>query len=146
MQCLNPPLEDVPDGNWYCDACIISTGNEFGFEEGKEHSLHSFQRRADGFKRAWLERYPVSATAVQKIFGGPDIKGKGKEAVPEDQQAAKPVWTQPEFQAELALEDHIEREFWRLVESQTETVEIEYGADVHSSTFGRCVKLSTLSV
>ncbi|KAF9737061.1 PLU-1-like protein [Paraphaeosphaeria minitans] len=33
-------------------------------------------------------------------------------------------------------EDDIEHEFWRLVESITETVEVEYGADVHSTTHG----------
>ncbi|KAF2743506.1 PLU-1-domain-containing protein [Sporormia fimetaria CBS 119925] len=33
-------------------------------------------------------------------------------------------------------EDDVEREFWRLVESLTETVEVEYGADVHSTTHG----------
>ena len=33
-------------------------------------------------------------------------------------------------------EDEVEREFWRLVESITETVEVEYGADIHSTTHG----------
>lgn len=33
-------------------------------------------------------------------------------------------------------EDDIEREFWRLVESVNETVEVEYGADIHSTTHG----------
>ena len=33
-------------------------------------------------------------------------------------------------------EDDVEREFWRLVESITETVEVEYGADIHSTTHG----------
>jgi len=33
-------------------------------------------------------------------------------------------------------EDDVECEFWRLVESITETVEVEYGADVHSTTHG----------
>ena len=33
-------------------------------------------------------------------------------------------------------EDEIEREFWRLVESLTETIEVEYGADIHSTTHG----------
>ena len=33
-------------------------------------------------------------------------------------------------------EDDIEREFWRLVESIKETVEVEYGADIHSTTHG----------
>ena len=35
-----------------------------------------------------------------------------------------------------ASEDDVEREFWRLVESITETVEVEYGADIHSTTHG----------
>ena len=35
-----------------------------------------------------------------------------------------------------ATEDDIEREFWRLVASLTETVEVEYGADIHSTTHG----------
>ena len=33
-------------------------------------------------------------------------------------------------------EDDVEREFWRLVESLTESVEVEYGADIHSTTHG----------
>jgi histone demethylase JARID1 len=32
----------------------------------------------------------------------------------------------------------LESEFWRLVNTQDETVEVEYGADVHSTTHGRC--------
>lgn len=38
---------------------------------------------------------------------------------------------------DLVSEDDVEKEFWRLVSSQKETVEIEYGADVHSTTHGR---------
>jgi [histone H3]-trimethyl-L-lysine4 demethylase len=33
-------------------------------------------------------------------------------------------------------EEEVEREFWRLTESLTETVEVEYGADIHSTTHG----------
>ncbi|KAB8360748.1 hypothetical protein FH972_024482 [Carpinus fangiana] len=33
-------------------------------------------------------------------------------------------------------EDDVEREFWRLVTLKTETVEVEYGADIHSTTHG----------
>lgn len=33
-------------------------------------------------------------------------------------------------------EEDIEREFWRLVENLEETVEVEYGADIHSTTHG----------
>ncbi|PSN75415.1 PLU-1-domain-containing protein [Corynespora cassiicola Philippines] len=38
--------------------------------------------------------------------------------------------------AKPVSEDDVEHEFWRLVESLTETVEVEYGADVHSTTHG----------
>lgn len=34
-------------------------------------------------------------------------------------------------------EDVCEREFWRLVENAYETVEVEYGADLHSTQHGR---------
>lgn len=37
----------------------------------------------------------------------------------------------------LVSEYDVENEFWRLVQSSHETVEIEYGADVHSTTHGR---------
>lgn len=33
-------------------------------------------------------------------------------------------------------EDDVEREFWRLVDDHTDTVEVEYGADIHSTTHG----------
>ena len=33
-------------------------------------------------------------------------------------------------------EDDVEREFWRLVECPNEEVEVEYGADIHSTTHG----------
>ena len=36
----------------------------------------------------------------------------------------------------VVTEDDVEREFWRLVESVTEVVEVEYGADIHSTTHG----------
>jgi histone demethylase JARID1 len=35
-----------------------------------------------------------------------------------------------------ASEDDVEREFWRLVEDITDSVEVEYGADIHSTTHG----------
>ena len=37
----------------------------------------------------------------------------------------------------IVSEDDVETEFWRLTESPYDTVEIEYGADVHSTTHGR---------
>lgn len=43
------------------------------------------------------------------------------------------------FGKAIVNEDDVEREFWRLTESTYDTVEVEYGADVHSTTHGRYV-------
>ncbi|GAA5928683.1 hypothetical protein JCM10213_002531 [Rhodosporidiobolus nylandii] len=117
LNCLTPPLKQVPTSQFYCSRCLFNEGADYGFEEGQDHSLHSFRRRADAFKRKWLEDHPL-----------PLDKGKGRatDAVTEDD-----VWAE-----QLAIEDHFEREFWRLVESPMDTVEVEYGADVQSTKDG----------
>jgi histone demethylase JARID1 len=45
------------------------------------------------------------------------------------------------FGRTVVSEDDVEREFWRLTESNSDTVEVEYGADVHSTTHGRYVQI-----
>lgn len=124
LNCLSPPLSEVPASQFFCDTCLLMNGAEYGFEEGEDHSLHSFRRRADAFKRKWLGEHPMPAN-----------KGKGRETDPEEamQDGADVVAEQ------MAIEDHFEREFWRLVESQHESVEVEYGADLNSTRDGGCV-------
>ncbi|GAA5991295.1 hypothetical protein JCM5350_005324 [Sporobolomyces pararoseus] len=119
LNCLSPPLRQVPTTQFYCDRCLLLNGADYGFDEGDTHSLHSFRRRADAFKRHWLEKNPL-----------PVDKGKGKQQLPSS-NPEDDVWAE-----QIAIEDHFEREFWRLVESPFETVEIEYGADVNSSKDG----------
>ncbi|KAF8760367.1 BRIGHT, ARID (A/T-rich interaction domain) domain [Rhizoctonia solani] len=77
---------------------------------GDEHSLTSFQQRDLQFRKSWFEKHPPSGEDPTRIpIGDSDIK---------------------------VSEDDVEREFWRLVQSSHETVEVEYGADVHSTTHG----------
>lgn len=120
LNCLNPPLKQVPTSQFYCDHCLLNNGADYGFEEGEEHSLFSFRRRADAFKRQWLQDHPL-----------PLDKGKGRER---DEPSDGDVWRE-----QIEIEDHFEREFWRLVESPLETVEVEYGADVQSTKDGAFV-------
>ncbi|GAA5848654.1 hypothetical protein JCM8547_004585 [Rhodosporidiobolus lusitaniae] len=119
LNCLTPPLKQVPTSQFYCDHCLLNNGADYGFEEGQDHSLFSFRRRADAFKRKWLEDHPL-----------PLDKGKGR-ALDDELQTEEDVWRE-----QIAIEDHFEREFWRLVESPLETVEVEYGADVQSTKDG----------
>ncbi|KAK9475800.1 hypothetical protein V1514DRAFT_322780 [Lipomyces japonicus] len=92
MQCLNPVLKSIPDYDWYCDKCLVGTG-EFGFEEGNVYNLRQFQEKAKNFKDHYFGHSVVN-------------------------------------------EDQVEREFWRLVQSVDDTVEVEYGADIHSTIHG----------
>ncbi|KAJ1850354.1 hypothetical protein LPJ57_008162, partial [Coemansia sp. RSA 486] len=103
MYCLNPPLNAIPNNDWYCDSCVLSAGSDFGFEDGAEYTLESFKRKGDEFKRKFFSQH----------FASTDTVDDG--SVPEDV---------------------VEREFWRLVASPYEDVEVEYGADLHSAQHG----------
>ncbi|KAK9238734.1 PLU-1-like protein-domain-containing protein [Lipomyces kononenkoae] len=103
MSCLKPQLKGIPDYDWYCDKCLVGTG-EFGFEEGQVYNLRQFQEKAKNFK----EHY---------------YSGK----LPIDPNTKEP---------REITEDEIEAEFWRLVEDVNDTVEVEYGADIHSTIHG----------
>ena len=97
---------------WYCTPCLLSQGDDYGFEEGEEHSISSFQARDAAFAHFWWNKHrPASSSR-------PDPLAR-------------------EFGRATVTEDDVEREFWRLTESSSDTVEVEYGADVHSTTHGR---------
>ena len=113
MFCLDPPLASVPKGQWYCHTCLFGTGGDFGFDEGEEHSLSSFQVRDREFRRLWFQSHPPPQTSDDN---NPTVNRFGDIRV---------------------TEYDVENEFWRLVQSPHDTVEIEYGADVHSTTHGR---------
>lgn len=109
--CLNPPLTFVPvNEEWYCGPCLFAQGDGYGFDEGEDHSISSFQARDKAFAQHWWSRHPTSS---------------------------QPGPTSRKFGDLVVSEDDVEREFWRLTEDQNDTVEIEYGADVHSTTHGR---------
>ena len=112
--CLDPPLTAIPKGQWFCHICLFDTGADYGFDEGEEHSLSSFQERDTAFRKHWFETHPPP----------------------------EPTWDDPHRRPignVLVTEDDVENEFWRLVQSPHDTVEVEYGADVHSTTHGRYV-------
>ncbi|KAF9939348.1 hypothetical protein BGZ65_010777, partial [Modicella reniformis] len=70
--CLNPPLQNIPKADWYCPKCLLA-GEEFGFEEGEEYSLNSFQQKCNNFKKEWFEHkgYPdgkIPEDVVEREF------------------------------------------------------------------------------
>lgn len=94
------------------------------FNRGEEHSLHSFQQRDTAFREHWFSTHPP--------------KSKRSSTSNSSGELEPPNGVTQKIGGVDVSEHDVETEFWRLVESQTETVEVEYGADVHSSDHGRC--------
>ncbi|OCH95910.1 hypothetical protein OBBRIDRAFT_787757 [Obba rivulosa] len=153
--CLDPPLSSIPKGQWFCHTCLFGTGGDFGFDEGEEHSLSSFQARDAEFRKLWFTMHPPSSASKDSDKAGSTNGAKHADTdtkmasadEQEDPAAAKARARQRELDRDdptvnwfadkvRVTERDVELEFWRLVRSQTETVEIEYGADVHSTTHG----------
>ncbi len=128
--CLDPPLEKVPDNDeWFCPECLLGTGNDFGFDEGEEHSLFSFQQRASAFRQEWFTEHASTRNRhLDPATGAVDTSAMSLDGRPNGM-------VQNIGGVDISEHD-VEKEFWRLVEAQNETVEVEYGADVHSTTHG----------
>lgn len=88
MKCLVPALETVPDGTWYCDRCLVGSG-EYGFEENPElrYNLWEFVQDCQNFERDFykvhgVEGTPLSVEKIERIFwrrveeGTSDVKVK----------------------------------------------------------------------
>ncbi|WWC87231.1 uncharacterized protein L201_002119 [Kwoniella dendrophila CBS 6074] len=128
--CLDPPLASVPTNEeWFCTSCLLSQGDDFGFEEGEDHSVASFQARDSSFSWHWWNRHrPVPSSSSSPPRSNSNVTQQTNI------QPSNPLARN--FGKITVTEDDVEREFWRLTESQSDTVEIEYGADVHSTTHG----------
>jgi histone demethylase JARID1 len=119
--CLDPPLPGVPKGQWFCHSCLDGSNNDFGFEDGADHSLTTFQARDMAFRKLWFESHPPA---------------KQNDATNDEEE---------DFVTQVGnvkvSEYDVEKEFWRLVRTSEEAVEVEYGADIHSTSHGRYVAL-----
>ncbi|WVR04433.1 hypothetical protein IAU60_001436 [Kwoniella sp. DSM 27419] len=137
--CLDPPLTAVPTNEeWFCNACLLSQGDDFGFEEGEDHSIASFQARDSSFSWHWWNRHKPPVASASTTSPGKPVLANGSSALPLNGAAGedKPDPLVRHFGKVSVTEDDVEREFWRLTESSTDTVDVEYGADVHSTTHG----------
>lgn len=71
--CLLPPLETIPGGAWFCDKCLIGTG-EYGFEEPTEikYSLPEFFNMCLNFDAEFVDEYnngvPLDVDTIERKF------------------------------------------------------------------------------
>ncbi|KAG2620433.1 hypothetical protein PVAP13_3NG089600 [Panicum virgatum] len=84
--------------------------DKFGFQSGSDFTLEEFHKYADEFK--------------QEYFG---MKGSDEIFLSEIKNHKK-IW-------EPSVEE-IEGEYWRIVLGSTDEVEVDYGADLDTATFG----------
>ncbi|XP_051119104.1 lysine-specific demethylase JMJ17 [Andrographis paniculata] len=68
IYCLSPPLKRIPPGNWYCQECLNSEKDCFGFVPGKQFSLEAFKRVADRVKKKWFGSTDTSWAQLEKKF------------------------------------------------------------------------------
>lgn len=72
LECVEPPLDSVPEGTWYCPKCLVGTG-EYGFEEKLvQYSLHEFAKKCGEFDAKFFNdhfggQYP-SVTEIERLF------------------------------------------------------------------------------
>ncbi|CAN6351393.1 unnamed protein product [Urochloa humidicola] len=88
----------------------VDSEDKFGFQSGSDFTLEEFQKYADEFK--------------QEYFG---MKGSDEISLSEIKNH-KTIW-------EPSVEE-IEGEYWRIVVGSTDEVEVDYGADLDTATFG----------
>ncbi|PPD68596.1 hypothetical protein GOBAR_DD34518 [Gossypium barbadense] len=84
------------------------TDEKFGFNSGSDFTLEEFQRYADEFKEMYFQR---------------DCSEDLESSMIECRQW-EPSW------------EDIEGEYWRIVEQPKDEVEVYYGADLETGTFG----------
>ncbi|KAG4123890.1 hypothetical protein ERO13_D10G005000v2 [Gossypium hirsutum] len=84
------------------------TDEKFGFNSGSEFTLEEFQRYADEFKKMYFQRDCSEDLEPSMI----------------ECRKWEPSW------------EDIEGEYWRIVEQPKDEVEVYYGADLETGTFG----------
>ena len=111
MYCLNPPLKSIPEGDWFCLNCFKVPLDDFGFEDSSTlWTLQKFEKMANKFKKQWFSRLPQESQSPKTPLKRNNVNNCDK--------------------------DKVEEEFWRLATSPFERVQVEYGADLHSTVHG----------
>ena len=64
MFCLQPPLKQVPEGEWICPLCVAEDAESTAFRAGKEYTLDQFEKLAKDFKNDWFG----SPGAAEKVI------------------------------------------------------------------------------
>lgn len=111
--CLTPKMKKVPSGSWYCDECLVGTG-EYGFvTSNTAYSLQDFQMLNNDFKQKYFENI-LSKTQRDYLYH------LSKDYMNDETKEQQYV-------------DFLENEFWdNLVNNDQSNIKVNYGADIHN--------------
>ncbi len=62
--CLNPPLEEVPEGHWVCPLCIEAEAEGGAFRQGEEYSMSEFEQIAGDFQKQYFKDHDITTGPV----------------------------------------------------------------------------------
>ncbi|KAI0244138.1 hypothetical protein L0F63_001281 [Massospora cicadina] len=109
LYCLEPKLETIPEGDWFCPTCLKSREAKFEFERGEACTLCEFSAKADDFRQTYLTEL---------------LTRDGKKHLPLVSMSAEEV------------ENLVEEEFWRLVDDPFNEVVAEGGVELEVNFHG----------
>ncbi|GLJ40150.1 hypothetical protein SUGI_0823100 [Cryptomeria japonica] len=92
--------------------------SRFGFDSGSEFTLEAYERYANEFKEQYFGIREMNGNLDSTVLG--ESKTKWEPSV-----------------------ENIEGEYWRVIEKPTDQIEVLYGADVETGTFGSGFPKST---
>ncbi|KXS19869.1 PLU-1-domain-containing protein [Gonapodya prolifera JEL478] len=99
--CLDPPLERIPKGKWFCPVC---SGGLIGVVDGRSYEITGFMKAAEMYKEAYLRRCADGVMLDVKLESEP------ANAV----NHASPTATAQDAQPYIHASD-FERSFWQHV-------------------------------
>ena len=65
--CLNPPLEEVPEGHWVCPLCIEAEAEGGAFRQGEEYSMSEFEQIAGDFQKQYFKDHDGTTGPVSPL-------------------------------------------------------------------------------
>ena len=81
MYCLSPPLDELPQGDWFCPDCIAAANDaeDIGFNSGKTFTMEQFKEECARFDAQFFgQDEPVSIPDIEEAFWKMVEEGSGK--------------------------------------------------------------------
>ena len=81
MYCLSPPLDELPQGDWFCPDCIAAANDaeDIGFNSGKTFTVEQFKDDCAKFDAQFFgQDEPPSVADIEEAFWKMVEEGSGK--------------------------------------------------------------------